>query len=1329
MAPSSPRCFRFAMALSLDHLPSMGTTPSSFHIAVAVVAVGGGGDGGEDACLPVLPVFPSIGTPSGFDWNSIRVCFGIQPKAKSAFVVTGGSDRTAADLRRRGSGRVRTMRRGTGKKTKQEEAWKAYRSRLDPRAVACDGLPREARVVVHHPTQRLLLVGDVHGRIHVHGAPGASFTCEAMKHVGVEDIKCACHASWIVGLLRDGSIACWRLDQGVHPLLPGETSEHEPVRNTAVAVVDGADVVWTGGEDGAVRAMHVGRDQVDVLSYCMRLDKTVGEAAGWDPDTKDIAILALLPQPRAERRRLLVVAPEGIALCDVWDKKAVAAADRCVQAESTRTQGDKESSRKGNVQDDHVMLEDDPVTCCCWMGLKGAGFATGHTSGDIRIWKLPEVAHPVPLQSCPPTPYAIQCIATLHTVVLGRREKRSHVRNIWYSGGPAEALIVLGGGADGFPDVLSRIPLDQMDLGKSSAVQNLPWMGPIVSACLVYPPSHAREGEASHAVVLTDEGHIYLHSQINAEEPSPADRFCPISQQWDMTCLVQIDASRGKMASESFYKGTSTIPQRHRSHPFNGGTKGKPNFRRAPTLLISGHFDGQARVWDCRTSQLALLHTLTHPLHTETDSVSSTPGQVTKISACSSSGLCAVGYSSGDVCLFHWSGRETRQTKVQLMKEPGVTCPSTSSDAKGFRCIARTTNHSAPISCLELSSTLGCLAIGDASGKVSVVNVRQCEIMWQAKPCQQRVCGLCFCKPPMQGLDGILVVLSADSTATAMNLADGSSLGSPLVPKSTSTGVGAHLIDERGRACMLSGEYLALPWLGRDEESNLGQGRTQAKLTQASGGSMKDGSSSKSPEYDGPSAMKDGGLAAGDEIIGEGQATASVLALMDYYKEQPTDGDGEGYISEHASTSSEEQASEEEDASSANTGVHSARQTRNAEPVFGVVATEEHIRVYPMKNLLTGDRGTVSKVRAPSKLAFVAPFEVPEEDPQSRKTSELPLDTRGCLLALTKSQEIIVYTLPDLDIVLQRPLANCVDWEPYKDNQSCHIQDFSCVSTLGDAALLREGGEVIRLSMLSDYDGIFDFDVPQVYDYIVEEAANMANLAVRDEQVALQQRLADPSRAQSKEEGKKRLGVNEFFSKAARTVADGALDVGQKVGGFGADVGSLLKIAKKKGQKEVVFEPKEIAHPSEEELLVYLGSQEEADSLDLSGWTSILTDSEGIPEDPIHLGSGTAHEKNASSAKKEGRQNLLGFANPSTSTKAQLSPQMRSASEIRRKYGYGDEKAKAGLEETRQKLAERGERLEQMSRKAADMEDGARGFASLAKQLAEGETNKKWWQI
>jgi hypothetical protein len=48
--------------------------------------------------------------------------------------------------------------------------------------------------------------------------------------------------------------------------------------------------------------------------------------------------------------------------------------------------------------------------------------------------------------------------------------------------------------------------------------------------------------------------------------------------------------------------------------------------------------------------------------------------------------------------------------------------------------------------------------------------------------------------------------------------------------------------------------------------------------------------------------------------------------------------------------------------------------------------------------------------------------------------------------------------------------------------------------------------------------------------------------------------------------------------------------------------------------------------------------------------------------------------------------------------------------------------------ETRSKLIERGERLRQLDEKAADVHNEAAGFADLAKQLAEAQRNRKWWQ-
>jgi len=50
------------------------------------------------------------------------------------------------------------------------------------------------------------------------------------------------------------------------------------------------------------------------------------------------------------------------------------------------------------------------------------------------------------------------------------------------------------------------------------------------------------------------------------------------------------------------------------------------------------------------------------------------------------------------------------------------------------------------------------------------------------------------------------------------------------------------------------------------------------------------------------------------------------------------------------------------------------------------------------------------------------------------------------------------------------------------------------------------------------------------------------------------------------------------------------------------------------------------------------------------------------------------------------------------------------------------------MEDNRNKLAERGEKLNQIQDKAARMEQDADNFAKLAAKLAR-DSEKKWWQI
>ncbi|KAL4351252.1 hypothetical protein GQ457_06G006010 [Hibiscus cannabinus] len=89
--------------------------------------------------------------------------------------------------------------------------------------------------------------------------------------------------------------------------------------------------------------------------------------------------------------------------------------------------------------------------------------------------------------------------------------------------------------------------------------------------------------------------------------------------------------------------------------------------------------------------------------------------------------------------------------------------------------------------------------------------------------------------------------------------------------------------------------------------------------------------------------------------------------------------------------------------------------------------------------------------------------------------------------------------------------------------------------------------------------------------------------------------------------------------------------------------------------------------------------------------------------------------------KETDREKLLGAQDDST-------PRVRTAQEIIAKYRKAGDASSAAAH-ARDKLAERGEKLERISRRTAELQSGAENFASLADELVKAMENRKWWQI
>ncbi|KAI7980311.1 Syntaxin-binding protein 5 [Camellia lanceoleosa] len=110
-------------------------------------------------------------------------------------------------------------------------------------------------------------------------------------------------------------------------------------------------------------------------------------------------------------------------------------------------------------------------------------------------------------------------------------------------------------------------------------------------------------------------------------------------------------------------------------------------------------------------------------------------------------------------------------------------------------------------------------------------------------------------------------------------------------------------------------------------------------------------------------------------------------------------------------------------------------------------------------------------------------------------------------------------------------------------------------------------------------------------------------------------------------------------------------------------------------------------------------------------------------DEPVSLAFTSTNKPQRNQREKDGeREKLLDGAS------ADIQPSRRTPEEIMATYRKaGDASSAAG--QARNKLLERQEKLERISRRTEELQSGAEDFASLANELVKAMESRKWWQI
>lgn len=473
-----------------------------------------------------------------------------------------------------------------------------------------------------------------------------------------------------------------------------------------------------------------------------------------------------------------------------------------------------------------------------WLDNKGEKFVSGYDDGSIWLWNVPHEAlpkfgpplRPVNVTPCCKFDYTSATNAMAFSSILSLRCGQAST-----DGGNHLHIFAHGVTRDGMKAVAS-MKLDPTKLADKSQVssqqefvvdlcKNLPWFGDVSSFCTVEQISSNLELEISSVVALAENSTIHIY---DIEQYMPFQVDTPFQRCTPIRC-ISIERSENITDSSMFKKllenpeqvfspavlasgapwpimgGRATAPDAASNQPIEWG------------LMISGHEDGVARVWDTGYNSLRLLASF------PSQDAPSSPVRCLSVS----SNLLVLGYENGEMRAF-LSASQEKFAYERLVIDDKLEIENVTHDGSPYACLIRSNTHQCEISALQCCVDLGLIACGDTSGTISVIDLEGNILFCGEIFPESSVGSVLLAK--RECVDGEMhrcVVVSSDSCSVAsVDLDDCKNLPETMTPKNSATFLYASLLDQCSHIIESSSKIeLVLPGLKRRPKG----GQTAAK--------------------------------------------------------------------------------------------------------------------------------------------------------------------------------------------------------------------------------------------------------------------------------------------------------------------------------------------------------------------------------------------------------------------------------------------------------------------------------------------------------------------
>ncbi|GMH06607.1 hypothetical protein Nepgr_008447 [Nepenthes gracilis] len=653
---------------------------------------------------------------------------------------------------------------------------------VDPHVAFHYGIPLGSSMFAYDSIQKILAISTKYGRIKMLGKDNTQALLESNEMMASKFLQFIDNQGLLLHVTVKNQIEVWDIDR---KLLHFVHDFDEEI--TSFTVMQQCFFIYVGDSLGNITVLKL--DQVNwhiqKMNYRIPYLALHGNS---DEVVADNAVMAILPQPTAESKRVLLIYCDGsIILWAIQESKAIFTTGGTVPL---------------------LCHEKKKATSACWACPFGSRVVVGYNSGEIFIYNIPSselISDLTSRDTC------ITQNAPICKLNLAYKSEKNPIASLKcvYAEGKETRLYVMGASDASSTNLVQVILLNEHIESRTTklAIQ-------LTEPCLDMEITSGSNEQSKHKpgflLLMGKSGHIYVYDdhliekyllQCHSRSPPSIPREVKMKLTFLDSCITSAkfitnNSPWFSSADEDYALVAKRIPSLLPSEAKQFDTTGFSGFSKIKNLYITGHSDGAINFWDF-TGPL-FLPLLSIKQQGEDDSSSSGVAVTTMFFDCDLR-LLVSGDQSGMVRIYKFKP-EPFASENNFFQLQG------SSKKGSHRAI-----HSVKLIKVcgtVLSINMGCssrhLAVGSEQGYISLIDIEGATLVYQKHIASELSAGVISLQFEICSFHGfeknVLVVATRDSSVLAFDSDTGDTLSSSMIhPKKPSRALFMQILDGRDR--------------------------------------------------------------------------------------------------------------------------------------------------------------------------------------------------------------------------------------------------------------------------------------------------------------------------------------------------------------------------------------------------------------------------------------------------------------------------------------------------------------------------------------------------